>query len=136
MINTRECPFCFIASLILSPALSGHLRGMLLYPLEKIAIKHAFYALALGRISKLIPPPWSKVGRRLESFLWFHFIFLLRPKEINLHLVDSPEVWLTGDTISVHYDVISRQMTSFDPPSWIHHLLFHSVPKKTRNNGN
>ena len=32
--------------------------------------------------------------------------------------------------------VMSCQMTSFDPPSWIRHLGFYFFLKKSRNNGN
>ena len=122
----------FISSLNVSSIL--HLVGTLgecsSIRLQQIPIKHASYALTLRRTSKLIPPPWSKVGGWMESLRW---VFVLsRQREKNLHWVDNLEVFLRNETNSVGYDVIWRQISSFDPPSWIRHLGFLYILKVVR----
>lgn len=47
---------------------------------------------------------------------------LLGGREINMHWLCSLKSALQDDTIFAGNDVIQRQMTSFDPPSWLYYL--------------
>ena len=60
-----------------------------------------------------------------------------KQNKLYIHCLDSPELATQDDfTIFVSNEVIQRQMTPFDLPSWICHLGFHHFPFKSRNNGN
>ena len=57
---------------------------------------------------------------------------VLRQSKLNLHRLYNPELALQDDTIFAGNDVIRRQMTSYDPPSWM--SPFHL--EKPKNNVN